>query len=773
MVLVDPIPLAALYVNVPTDKNAGMLDETVSSGANIDRNDQTGTCQHPTSFHSLFNSDSNMGSPRTSEGEASSTSTSVEEVAAQKRTDPLRTVSTERKLAIAVDPLAKELSINTTVQGQHELEIDIQDESDALKSISSGDDQFKDTNDEFVNNQSLLEEKRIKEDNNNNSNTNTAATTTTNNLHDYTFKPDIIERDNTKIQIANEQNLIETSSIIETECYLQDLEDENMLLNKMVSRSSGKNRRSTAESSRKNIPFYSSKHSQILPIENLGTAEHAARRNSTMNPSIISLPSQPYTGASRNVPSASHISLPSFIQNDGNMKRSESATNEIKKMRENLLHKREMKRNRKSFVQDDDRVLIGNRVSEGHVNFIIAYNMLTGIRVAVSRCSGIMKPLVPADFRFTKKLAFDYHGNELTPSSQYAFKFKDYCPEVFRELRAKFGLDPADYLVSLTSKYILSELHSPGKSGSFFYYSRDYRYIIKTIHHSEHWHLRKHLQEYHAHVKNNPDTLICQYFGLHRIKMPISFQNKIKHRKIYFIVMNNLFPPHLDMHSTFDLKGSTCGRITKVDQERAKLDPDYRPVLKDLNWLDENININFGPDKKNKFLDQLRKDVQLLAKLNTMDYSLLIGIHDMNKSKEEEDGAIEENPSEEESADRNNNEVLTGETCEFSSLAGLNRNNTVVPHFFKQSEGGIRASDQFNADTNVIYYIGIIDCLTNYSIIKRLETFWRGLSHDLKAVSAVPPKDYSDRFYKFIEKSVDSKPPQEYTDNPNSKRYKD
>jgi 1-phosphatidylinositol-4-phosphate 5-kinase len=78
-------------------------------------------------------------------------------------------------------------------------------------------------------------------------------------------------------------------------------------------------------------------------------------------------------------------------------------------------------------------------------------------------------------------------GNKLTPSAKYDFKFKDYAPWVFRELREDvFNLDPADYLVSLTEQYILSELGSPGISGSFFYFSHNYRFIIKAIHHSEH-----------------------------------------------------------------------------------------------------------------------------------------------------------------------------------------------------------------------------------------------------------------------------------------------
>jgi 1-phosphatidylinositol-4-phosphate 5-kinase len=87
-------------------------------------------------------------------------------------------------------------------------------------------------------------------------------------------------------------------------------------------------------------------------------------------------------------------------------------------------------------------------------------------------------------------------GNELSPASKHDFRFKDYAPWVFRHLRALFHLDPADYLVSLTSRILLSELGSPGKSGSFFYFSRDYRFVIKTLHHAEHKYLRKILRLY-------------------------------------------------------------------------------------------------------------------------------------------------------------------------------------------------------------------------------------------------------------------------------------
>lgn len=274
---------------------------------------------------------------------------------------------------------------------------------------------------------------------------------------------------------------------------------------------------------------------------------------------------------------------------------------------------------------DEDRVVMGTKVDEGHVNYITAYNMLTGIRFCVSRTNAKMdRELTDADFVTCHKFAFDVTGNELTPSSRYDFKFKDYAPWVFRHLRGIFRIDPADYLMSLTDRYILSELGSPGKSGSFFYFSRDYKYIIKTVHHSEAKFLRKVLREYYNHVRANPNTLLSEFYGLHRVKMPFG-------RKIHFVVMNNLFPPHKDIHRTFDLKGSTIGREYPEDQ----LVANPRATLKDLNWNKRNMHLEFGPIKARAFIEQMQRDVALLRRLQIMDYSLLVGIHDLGRGNRE------------------------------------------------------------------------------------------------------------------------------------------
>jgi 1-phosphatidylinositol-4-phosphate 5-kinase len=233
----------------------------------------------------------------------------------------------------------------------------------------------------------------------------------------------------------------------------------------------------------------------------------------------------------------------------------------------------------------------------------------------------VKRPLTEEDFTARHKFSFDIVGNELTPSAKYDFKFKDYAPWVFRTLREDhFQIDPADYLLSLTAKYILSELGSPGKSGSFFYFSRDYRFIIKTIRHAEHKFLLSILKQYYTHVQENPHTLLSRFYGLHRVKLP-------RGRKIHFVIMNNLFPPHKDIHETFDLKGSTVGR--EYPEEKAAKNP--RAVLKDNNWINRGKKLETGPEKRALLTEQLRRDSEFLERISVMDYSLLVGIHNLKR----------------------------------------------------------------------------------------------------------------------------------------------
>ncbi|KAI7857813.1 hypothetical protein BDC45DRAFT_434825 [Circinella umbellata] len=426
-------------------------------------------------------------------------------------------------------------------------------------------------------------------------------------------------------------------------------------------------------------------------------------------------------------------------------------------------------RRRKTYADeddhDDDRVVVGTRVAEGHRNYPLMYDMLTGIRIAVGRVSAKMRrDLTPQDFTAAHKLVFDVTGNELTPGVKYDFKFKDYAPWVFRALREKFHLDAGDYMMSLTNKYILSELNSPGKSGSFLYYSRDYRFIIKTIHHSEHKFMRKVLKDYYQHVCDNPNTLLCRYYGLHRIKLP-------RGRKIHFVVMGNVFPGNKDIHETYDLKGSMFGRLTP--EEVIAKTP--HAVMKDQNWVSQNKKLELGPLKRMFLLTQLENDISLLQRVNIMDYSLLIGIHDMTRGNTEnlrdhhlqmvqpatkglqrQLSALGKNH--ESKADivrkalKHTNPVQLAST-DLPATPSQERRYCV----FYSEDGGFQSTDENNSLTQQLYFMGVIDILTPYNIVKKTEHFWKSLTQDKHSISAVNPIEYGNRFMHFIRNAVTKK----------------
>lgn len=90
--------------------------------------------------------------------------------------------------------------------------------------------------------------------------------------------------------------------------------------------------------------------------------------------------------------------------------------------------------------------------------------------------------------------------------------------------------------------------------------------------------------------------------------------------------MNNLFPPHKDIHETYDLKGSTVGRLYPEEEAEKKRN---KVTLKDLNWINRRKRLELGPEKRTFLTEQLKRDAEFLKKVHVMDYSLLVGVHNM------------------------------------------------------------------------------------------------------------------------------------------------
>jgi hypothetical protein len=104
-------------------------------------------------------------------------------------------------------------------------------------------------------------------------------------------------------------------------------------------------------------------------------------------------------------------------------------------------------------------------------------------------------------------------------------------------------------------------------------------------------------------------------------------------RKVHFVIMASVFDTPAKIHTIYDLKGSLAGRAA-TPRER-----EGGGVLKDMDLLHDKRKFHLGA-KKPEFIAQLRKDAEFLAKLNIMDYSLLVGVHYRSQRPQMEPAAV-------------------------------------------------------------------------------------------------------------------------------------
>ncbi|CAN6325189.1 unnamed protein product [Urochloa humidicola] len=379
----------------------------------------------------------------------------------------------------------------------------------------------------------------------------------------------------------------------------------------------------------------------------------------------------------------------------------------------------------------------GVTIAKGHKNYELMLNLQLGIRHAVGRQGQAILDLKSSAFDPKEKVwtKFPPEGSKYTPPHNSCdFKWKDYCPKVFRTLRKLFKVDPADYMLSLCGDDALRELSSPGKSGSFFYLTNDDRYMIKTMKKAEVKLLLKMLPAYYNHVRAFEDTLVTKFFGLHCVK------SGVQQKKVRFVIMGNLFCSDHTIHRRFDLKGSSLGRIT--DKPPAEID-EYT-TLKDLD-----LNFIFRLQKQwyQEFQSrQVDKDCEFLEQEKIMDYSLLVGVH--FRGAIDVDGEKLATPR----LSRWDRDHFRSDPNRWSKIK-LGANMLSRAELTKRKNDGDVFGEPTGEYCDVILYFGIIDILQDYDIGKRIEHAYKSFQYDSTSISAVDPKQYSRRFKDFIYKA--------------------
>ncbi|KAG9150668.1 hypothetical protein Leryth_008137 [Lithospermum erythrorhizon] len=376
----------------------------------------------------------------------------------------------------------------------------------------------------------------------------------------------------------------------------------------------------------------------------------------------------------------------------------------------------------------------GMTISKGHKNYELMLNLQLGIRHSVGRPA----PASTLDLRSTAfntrdKLwtKFPPEGSKHTPPHHSCeFKWKDYCPLVFRTLRKLFKVDPADYMISICGDDALRELSSPGKSGSFFYLTDDDRYMIKTMKKSEVKVLLRMLPDYYKHLRTFENSLVTKFYGLHCVKMTGPTQKKVR-----FVIMGNLFCSGVSIHRRFDLKGSSLGRLT--DKPESQIDS--TTILKDLD-----LNYIFRLQKSlfQEFCSQLHRDSDFLEHARIMDYSLLVGIHFRKVSETGEPISVPRYQG-----------THTPSNRDFDSRGPLGIHIPALAELTarRKNDGEVQLVGEPTGECyEVILYFGIIDILQDYDISKKLEHAYKSFQYDPTSISAVDPIQYSRRFRDFI-----------------------
>ncbi|CBZ53314.1 Phosphatidylinositol-4-phosphate 5-kinase family protein, related [Neospora caninum Liverpool] len=377
----------------------------------------------------------------------------------------------------------------------------------------------------------------------------------------------------------------------------------------------------------------------------------------------------------------------------------------------------------------------GLAVHFGHENWDTVINIMVGIRLAAGRASSEPQRAIERyDFVMKEKFSILPNTgmvNRLNDRrSLFAVRFVDYAPMVFRRLRERFQISSETYVRSVGPEQLLgnlflgnlsslSELVSEGRSGALFYYTADGKFMIKTISKDTAMFLRSILLDYYEHVMANPDTLLTRFFGLHAIRLkekhrgggvvlsPHVASDRRLHKK-YFIVMSNFFHTPVEIHRRYDLKGSTYKRQLHPDQLK-----DSTVALKDLDIDREKEKMELGPERRERILAQMQHDVEFLRAHQIIDYSLLLGIFYRKQEPEDVMAAM----------------VASLPTPPPPPPLGLHQNFRLhhlsgptqpspEPHipFFQAEFGGMWSPDQ-----SKLYYVGIVDILTYWNTLKKLE----------------------------------------------------
>ena len=144
-----------------------------------------------------------------------------------------------------------------------------------------------------------------------------------------------------------------------------------------------------------------------------------------------------------------------------------------------------------------------------------------------------------------------------------------------------------------------------GKSGSFFFFSHDTNFLIKTMTMSDFNAFMYVFKYYFEHINQYPDSLIARIYGVYSVQMDDM-------DPVYLILMGNTKQiDDIYIKKVYDLKGSMIKRIVKGEEREFK----HTACLKDQNILafqKDEIFLKFQEKDIEKIVERMEYDLSLL-----------------------------------------------------------------------------------------------------------------------------------------------------------------
>eukprot|EP00915_Cephaloidophora_sp_WS-2016_P008052 GHVH01011136.1.p1 GENE.GHVH01011136.1~~GHVH01011136.1.p1 ORF type:complete len:1084 (+),score=127.31 GHVH01011136.1:53-3304(+) len=428
------------------------------------------------------------------------------------------------------------------------------------------------------------------------------------------------------------------------------------------------------------------------------------------------------------------------------------------------------------------------------------------------------------DFCNVKLLSFDIWDSQLEHTSIHprsvtsklnselrVLSVENLATGAFKIIRGLTGVDEYEYRKSIVGIHSEWETFtSSSKSGAHFFLAYGGKLFVKALKDTEVKNMLTMLPRLVEHFMNNPHSLLCKPYGLIRIRtVPGSFKsneedsmqkdsrtsdstksplevNVLGDQNVhYYLISGSVFDPSAEPEVVYDLKGSEVSRLMRDGTN------DQVTALKDMNWRNEECQIQVSNESQAIIQLNHKRDVDFLATIGMFDYSLLVGIsneehiakdnfklrtllagpsveYEQEKLKQERtlhcieriEGTdiAEKRPKLDEQGSNSLERIMFQMNMEGKpSASSLELTTKLSTPLSFSSWGGWLLINSGPHPNTVLYSLAIIDYFTPYKTWRMCHTVYKRLKHmkhPRKQISPTWPSHYANRQIDFMRSYV-------------------